>query len=122
MNISVLGALEDTPMSAPEDGEEFIATLGSIDVDLSTVDLPESLHISAIALMGSVKVIVPWGTDVVFSGLGLMGSRSWQTQRARGSEPSQNVLYVNAIALMGSIEVVEAGTHEIRSVDEPAMS
>lgn len=107
MNLSVFGGLSNAPLSIPQDGEQYIAALGGIEVNLSRVLLPESLNLSALAFMGSVKIIVPRGTDVVFKGFAFIGGREFKPRRDRSPEDVRTVLYLNAVAIMGSVEVVE---------------
>src|SRR5215210_7316555 len=108
MNIAVFGGVQDRPVVVPGDGEQLIAAFGGVDLDLSGLRLPESLRLSALAVMGGIKVIVPRGTDVVLSGFSLMGGRQFRPQPDRSPEGIRSVLYLNAVAIMGGVEVREA--------------
>jgi hypothetical protein len=72
MNIAVFFNSTQTLRSVPRDGEQYIAVLGDITVDLRQVSLPEALRLSALAILGDVKLTVPAGTDIVWSGFALL--------------------------------------------------
>jgi predicted membrane protein len=108
MNLALLGGVKDTPLSVPEDGEQLVAVMGGVDLDLSHVQLPETLHLSALAIMGGIKLIVPRGTDVVLKGFAFMGGRRFRRRAEWQREDIRSVIYLNAVAVMGGIEVVEA--------------
>ena len=107
MHIALLGGAKDAPLSVPEDGEQLIAFMGGVDLDLTRVDLPETLHLSALAVMGGIKIIVPRDTDVVLKGFAIMGAREFKRKPGRAAE-IRSVIYLNAVAVMGGVEVVEA--------------
>ena len=108
MNLALLGGVKDSPLSVPEDGEQLVAVMGGVDLDLSHVQLPETLHLSALALMGGIKLIVPRGTDVVLKGFAFMGGRKFRRRAEWQPEDIRSVIYLNAVTIMGGIEVVEA--------------
>ncbi len=108
MNIAVFGSRKDVLRLAPQDGEQLIAVFGSTEADLSYVAMPESLRWSALAMFGSVKLIVPRGTEVVFRGFALFGSQEFKRQQDRPITESGSVIYLNSAAFFGSVEVIEA--------------
>jgi predicted membrane protein len=108
MNIAVFGSRKDIVHAVLQDGEQLIAVFGSTEVDLSSVDMPEALHWSALAMFGSCQIIVPRGTEVVFRGFALFGSQEFKRQHSRSVEERGGVLYLNSVAFFGSVEVVEA--------------
>jgi predicted membrane protein len=80
------------------------AVLGSADLDASASP-PESEHsVRALAIFGSVKVVVPRGSRVHTSGSAIMGSREVKVDPGDGPE-----FHVNATSLFGSVDVVEVG-------------
>ncbi len=95
-------------VTPPRDGELFVSALGGTEVDLSQVQLPESLRLAAVACMGVVKIIVPAGTEVKFRGLSFMGGRGYKRLLAHGVREHHTRLKLMGIAIMGGIEVVEA--------------
>ncbi len=108
MNLALFGGVNDTPLSVPEDGEQLIAMFGGVDLDLSRVHLPETLHLSALAFMGGIKIVVPRGTDVVLKGFALIGGRKFRRRSEWSPEDIRSVIYLNAVAVMGGVEVIEA--------------
>jgi hypothetical protein len=108
MNIAVFGGSKSMPAQVPEDGHRMLAAFGGVEIDLSSLELPESLHLSALAFMGGVKLIVPRGTDVVMKGFALFGAQGYKANPERVSEDSRAVVYLNAVALFGGVEVIEA--------------
>ena len=108
MNIAVFFNGTQTLRSVPRDGEQYIAVLGDITVDLRQVSLPEALRLSALAILGDVKLTVPAGTEIVWSGFALLGNQKFEPAREPAAEPVRRVIYLNAIALVGDVKVVEA--------------
>lgn len=107
MNLSIFGSRKDLARTIPQDGEQLIALFGSTELDLSHVALPESLRISGLSMFGSIKVLVPRGTEVVFRGFALFGSQEFKGRREGAIEDVRSILYMNAVAVFGSVEVIE---------------
>jgi|SRR6266513_1299004 predicted membrane protein len=108
MNIAVFFNSKQTLRSVPRDGEQYIAVFGDITVDLRQVNLPESLRLAALAIIGDVKLTVPAGTEIVWSGLALLGDQKFEPTGEPAAEPVRRVIYLNGIALVGDVKVVEA--------------
>src|SRR5439155_6490392 len=99
MNIAVFGNSKQTLRAVPRDGEQYIAVFGDITVDLRQVSLPESLRLAALAILGDVKLTVPAGTDIVWSGFALLGDQQFEPARGPAAETVRRVIYLNGIAL-----------------------
>jgi hypothetical protein len=85
-----------------------LAVMGSCKLDLrSAVLAGPQATITCIAIMGDVKVIVPPGLEVEFSGFGLMGNANSRVDEDLGI-PGTPLVRVRAFALMGNVEVVAA--------------
>ncbi|MGA9776280.1 MAG: DUF1707 domain-containing protein [Candidatus Dormiibacterota bacterium] len=83
-----------------------VALMGECVLDLRQADVESSdSHILAVAVMGSVRVIVPEGIEVDLDGLALMGTRDLRAEGARPL-PGCPRIRVTAAALMGEIQVV----------------
>ena len=108
MNISLFGATKTVAHVPPREGAIFVAVLGGTEVDLSRVILPESLRISALAVLGGVKLIVPHGTEVTLQGGSLFGGREFKPQPEYVSDGRRTRLTLTSLAVLGGIEVVEA--------------
>ncbi len=82
------------------------AVMGSCTVDLRSVEVTTpQVVIDALAVMGSVTVVVPEGIDVELAGLAFMGSKRFRV-RDVPSAPGSPRLRVRAWAVMGSVTVV----------------
>lgn len=108
MNLSIFGSRTDQARSLPEEGEQSIAVFGSIEKDFSQIRLPEAWRLSGLAVFGSVKYIVPRGTEVVIRGFALFGSQNFKPSLARTHSERHAVIYLNSVAMFGSVEVIEA--------------
>lgn len=108
MNIAVFFNSKQTLRSVPRDGEQYIAVLGDITVDLRQVSLPESLRLSVLAIVGDVKLTVPAGSDIVWSGCALFGDQKVEPPHEPVAETVRRVIYLSGIALLGDVKVVEA--------------
>lgn len=83
-----------------------LAVMGECVLDLREAEVASSYsHIHAVALMGSVRVIVPDGIDVDVDGIAIMGSKTLRISSARPL-PGSPVIRVTAVALMGEVSVV----------------
>lgn len=119
MELAIMGGVEDKRRTPLADGEQFIAVMGGIDIDLTQAPMGEQMNISALAFMGGVKLTVPRGVEVTFAGFAIMGARTFKrAEDTSDTTPHEGVtralvptpyarLHINAVALMGAIEVVE---------------
>ena len=77
-----------------------LAVLGACDADLRRLE--GDVEVTATAVLGSVDVVVPPGTEVQLTGWGLLGSRTVRVRGANGP-----TVRVRAVAVLGSVRVVE---------------
>lgn len=83
-----------------------LAVMGECVLDLREAEVAGSYsHIRAVAVMGSVRVIVPEGIDVDVNGIAIMGAKTLRISSARPL-PGSPVIRVTALALMGEVSVV----------------
>ena len=83
-----------------------LAVMGECVLDLRGAEVLASYsHITAVAVMGAVRVIVPEGIDVDVDGLAIMGAK---TLRIGSSPPlpGSPSIRVTAVAVMGEVSVV----------------
>jgi hypothetical protein len=82
-----------------------VAIMGHVELDLrtATIDSPV-VTVDALALMGSIDVIVPEGVAVDLEGLAIMGSREVRLTSYE-HRPGMPVVCVRAYAFMGSVVV-----------------
>lgn len=101
---------EDRLSGALLPGQEVrgYAVMGKAVVDLRREDLPDDVRVRVRALMGEVEVQVPPGSQVLLSGLAVMGERKVRVAPAGGP-----VVHVDAYALMGSVNVTVGDGHVV---------
>jgi hypothetical protein len=81
------------------------AIMGSVLLDLRTATLESPvIVVDALALMGSVTVLVPEGVEVIIDGIAIMGSREARLTTYE-HRPGMPVVHVRAVAVMGSVIV-----------------
>lgn len=86
-----------------------LALMGEVKLDLRGADVGALYsHITAVALMGSISVIVPEGINVEVDGLAVMGNK---TVRGGADQPLPGAptVAITAVALMGEVKVVTKG-------------
>jgi hypothetical protein len=82
------------------DGLRALAVLGGCDADLRRLE--GDVAVRATAVLGSVDIVVPRGTDVELSGWGVLGSRKVNVRPGEGP-----TVQVRAVAVLGTVRVVE---------------
>lgn len=86
-----------------------LAVMGKVILDLRGAEVAGShSHITAVAVMGSVTVIVPEGIDVELDGLAVMGNKSLRGG-AEQARPGAPTVMVTAVAMMGEVTVLTKG-------------
>ena len=80
-----------------------VTLLGNVYIDLSSADIPpEGLTITAVTLLGDIKVIVPDGARVRVTGFHLLGDRQERLAPASASGPT---ITIKGFNLLGDIDV-----------------
>jgi hypothetical protein len=83
-----------------------LAVMGDCLLDLREAEVAGSYsHIRAVAVMGSVRIIVPEGIDVDIDGIAIMGAKTLRIGSARPL-PGSPIIRVTAVALLGEVSVV----------------
>jgi hypothetical protein len=83
-----------------------VAVMGDVVLDLRGAEVPHGdVDVTAIAVMGDVKVYVPDGVDVELSGIAVMGDKNVMVREAPASQPSPRVV-VKATVVMGDVKVI----------------
>ncbi len=78
------------------------AVFGSAVLDLRRTDLPDQVDVTAVAVFGETRVLVPRGAMVNTRGAAVMGERSVHVDPA---EPGAPVINVRATAVFGSVSI-----------------
>jgi hypothetical protein len=85
-----------------------VAVMGDVVLDLRGAEVPHgNVDITAVAVMGDVKVYVPDGVDVELSGFAVMGDKKVRVREAPPGQPSPKVM-VRATVVMGDVKVLGA--------------
>ena len=81
--------------------------MGNLKLDLREVLVPgETLQIDAYALMGDVRVLVPPGTDVLLTGMTVMGNGRTETEAFVADVPPTGArVEINVYSMMGNVRV-----------------
>lgn len=96
-----------------------VAVMGECVLDLRQVEVEtRQSHILAVALMGSIQVIVPEGIDVDLSGAAVMGSKELRGGSTRPL-PGSPTVHVTCCALMGEVQVRVKQLKELAAGDGP---
>lgn len=83
-----------------------LAVMGECVLDLRGAEvLASHSHITAVAVMGAIRVIVPEGIDVDLDGLAIMGAKTMRIGNT-SPLPGSPMIRVTALALMGEVSVV----------------
>jgi hypothetical protein len=83
-----------------------VAVMGDVVLDLRGAEVPHgNVDITAVAVMGDVKVYVPDGVDVELTGIAVMGDKKVKVREAPPGQPSPKVV-VRATVVMGDVKIV----------------
>ncbi|MCW2777023.1 MAG: hypothetical protein JWN17_748 [Frankiales bacterium] len=102
---------------APGESVAGYAVMGSAHLDLDRDDLPSTVSVRAVAVMGDVQVVVPRGADVRLTGASVMGDRGVDLPPALPGGP---VVHLHAVAVMGSVSVRAPKPGEVSAADVTA--
>lgn len=101
MNLAILGGFGEAPPGGWVK-EVAIACLGGGELDLTLSPPGRDASLTAIAVLGSIEIVVPPGSRVRLSDAGALGSRRFDVDRGPGLQFS-----VRAVGILGSVEVKE---------------
>ena len=84
-----------------------VAALGSCAVDLREAERDAGVEpaVTAVAVFGSVEVVVPAGTEVELRGMSFLGTRTVRVKTDAGGT-GVPALRVRGVAVLGSVQVV----------------
>lgn len=86
-----------------------VAVMGACEMDLRAAELQGAdIEITAVAVMGEVKIIVPDGVEVDLDGIAVMGGKRVRLADVRFI-PGGPLLRVRAYTLMGNVQVESRG-------------
>ncbi|HVC39418.1 MAG TPA: DUF1707 domain-containing protein [Candidatus Dormibacteraeota bacterium] len=89
-----------------------LAVMGECVLDLRAAEvLADFSHITAVAVMGSIQVIVPDGIDVDVDGVAIMGTKTLRIGSTKPL-PGSPTIRVTALAMIGEVSVITKGSAE----------
>lgn len=108
---AVMGDCKERIVGRIDGPLEAVAVMGDVELDLRGAQVPTGeIAVTATAVMGDVKIIVPDGVSVELSGHAFLGDR-----RVRVREPRPGarvpVVRVTAHAVMGDVKIVDDEHH-----------
>ncbi|SPT56846.1 DUF1707 SHOCT-like domain-containing protein [Actinomadura madurae] len=108
---AVMGDCKERIVGRIDGPLEAVSVMGDVELDLRGAQVPSGeVHISATAVMGDVKIIVPDGVSVELSGHNFLGDRK---VAVREPHPGARVpvVKVTAHAVMGDVKIVDDEHH-----------
>jgi Domain of unknown function (DUF1707)/Cell wall-active antibiotics response 4TMS YvqF len=104
-SVAVMGSTERTSRWRIARETTAVAVMGSVVLDLRKAELEgDEVEITAVALMGSIEILVPPGIEVDVTGFAFMGSREEKVADVPRL-PGTPLVRVRANACMGSVEI-----------------
>jgi hypothetical protein len=101
MNVAIFGGLNRRPFPPGWTKETVVAILGGGDIDLSNSPPGPDARLTAVAVLGGVKILVPAGTRVSVSGFALLGGREVKVSQS-GDGPD---IKMSLWAFLGGVQV-----------------
>ena len=102
MNIAILGNFGKRPLAPGWKRETAIAVLGGGEFDLSDAPAGEDARLTAVAVLGGIKLLVVPGTRITMEGFSFLGGRDALVAAGNGPE-----LRVTAVAILGGVKIEE---------------
>ncbi len=102
MQLAVFGSTDATGFPSGWTSETAFVLFGSAKLDLTTRPPAPDAALTACAIFGEVKIIVPAGSRLALDGFSLFGSGSVKAQRGNGPD-----LRIRAFSLFGGVTVKE---------------
>ncbi|MGI5327741.1 DUF1707 SHOCT-like domain-containing protein [Actinomadura nitritigenes] len=108
---AVMGDCKERIVGRIDGPLEAVSVMGDVELDLRGAQVPTGeVHISATAVMGDVKIIVPDGVAVELMGHAFLGDRRVQVREPCPGERIP-VVRVTANAFMGDVKIVDDEHH-----------
>lgn len=90
----------------PDERCVALAVMGGCKLDLRDAEIQgPRLDITAVSIMGGVKIVVPEGVEVDVGGISIMGGKHVRI-RDLAPRPGTPLIHVQVISVMGGVEVV----------------
>ena len=103
----------------PEERSVALALMGGCTLDLREAEIQgPRLDITAVSIMGGVKIVVPEGVEVDLGGVAIMGGKNARI-RDLPPRPGTPVIHVRAFSFMGGVEVASRPARDEKSPRRP---
>ena len=108
---AVMGDCKERIVGRIDGPLEAVAVMGDVELDLRGAQVPTGeIAVTATAVMGDVKIIVPDGVSVELSGHAFLGDRRVKVREPRPGARVP-VVRVTAHAVMGDVKIVDDEHH-----------
>jgi hypothetical protein len=105
--VAVIGNDERSGRWRPGEDTRALALIGDCSLDLRRADVEgRELRITAIAVIGDVRVIVPPGVAVELEGISLLGDKRFRVGAVPAPPPGAPRVRVTAYAVVGDVTVM----------------
>jgi predicted membrane protein len=91
--------------------------MGGIELDFRDARLAAGeTHVTAVAVMGGIEIIVPPGLPVTVRGLGILGAVDQVEGDAEEISPNAPHVKVTALACMGGVEIKTRASKRVEQI------
>jgi hypothetical protein len=105
--VAVIGNDERSGRWRPGEDTRALALIGDCTLDLRQADVDGAeLRVTAIAVVGDVRVVVPPGVAVELEGVSLLGDKRYRVGEAPAPPPGAPRVRVTAYAVLGDVTVM----------------
>ena len=109
--VAVMSGAKRTGRWRPGEHVAVVAVMGGCHLDLCKAEIDvNELTITAVAVMGGIRIDVPEGIEVELTGLPIMGGKDLRLADV-ALIPGAPVIRVRAFPIMGGVEVRSVGPH-----------
>jgi hypothetical protein len=107
--VAVIGNDERSGRWRPGEDTRALALIGDCTLDLRQAEVEGGeLRITAIAVIGDVRVVVPPGVTVELDGISLLGDKRYRVGEVPAPPPGAPRVRVTAYAVVGDVTVISA--------------
>jgi hypothetical protein len=116
--VAVMSGAKRTGRWRPGDHVTVVAVMGECHLDLCKAEIDGSeLTITAVAVMGGIRIDVPEGIEVELAGLPIMGGKNLRLAEVP-LVPGAPVIRVRAFPIMGGVEVRSRGPNSKKKLGD----
>lgn len=104
--IGIFGEADERVINDDFEGCTCVSVFGSVDLDLSDLNLKKDIYIKTKSIFGGVDIFVPEGVNVITSGISILGGTENKVKKVatKGRKKEINV-YIESFCLFGEAEI-----------------